>query len=107
MENRWSQRTPVQFDLIIYYGPLGLIRAKSMDMSKNGMFIETGRITLSPDEKIELTFNYPPITADQTYQMTANVIHSGELGSGIEFVDYSMDELFYNPGSVHKRAVSF
>lgn len=107
MENRWSQRTPMQLNLIIHYGPLGLIRATSKDVSAKGMFIETGRIVLSPDETIELTFSYPSTIEGVTYSLPANIVHSSEQGSGIEFINRTLEELEADISDSLKRVASY
>ena len=106
MENRWSQRTPMQLDLVVHYGPLGLIRARSKDISSTGMFIDTGRIILSPDEIIEVTFSYPSSINGITYSMSANIVHSSEHGSGIKLINCSLEELCENSDNL-VRAVAF
>jgi len=105
MENRWSQRTPLELNLVIHYAPLGLIRATTKDVSSTGMFIDTGRIILSPEETIELSFSLPSSRDLHTYTVPASVVHSSAQGSGIEFVNCKLDDFdLFNNLPIRKAA---
>ncbi|MDX1811027.1 MAG: PilZ domain-containing protein [Gammaproteobacteria bacterium] len=95
MENRWVERTPIQLDLVIYYGPIGLIRAQTKDISANGMYVNTGLISLAPDEQIKITLSYATAVDKVTCQMTGQVIHSDSDGAGIAFIDSPIKDLDY------------
>ena len=93
MENRWSYRTPLQLGVLIHYGPLGLIRGVSENVSAEGMFVNTGRIALSDDELVEVTFSYPNSTEGRTFSISANIVHTSEEGTGLQFINFNFDAL--------------
>ncbi len=93
MENRWSERTPLEISLMVYFAPVGLIRATSKDVSANGMSIDTGRIALASDETIEVTFVYPVSIEGVSLTLTAHVVYSSDNGSGVEFLNHTFEAL--------------
>ena len=107
MENRWSPRFFKRLDLVIHYGPLGLLRATTLDISKYGMFIQTGLIQLVPEEIIQLTFSDATSSSDTSSQISASVIHSNSIGAGIQFIDYSLDDFLAPELNPFKQAASF
>jgi len=88
MENRWNKRQLIRLNVMIYYGPLGLISGISRDLSSTGMFVETGRIVLASDEIIDLSFHYSDGIEDKYYSIPANVVHSSSKGAGLQFLNY-------------------
>jgi len=88
MENRWNQRHLITFNVMIYYGPLGLIRGVAKDISSQGMFVESGRIILSNEELIQVSFQYPDIYDEKNFSIPAYVIHSNQKGAGLKFLNY-------------------
>src|SRR3569833_1689855 len=56
LEHRWSQRISMDLNAIGFHRPLGLVRAKIVDVSREGVLIDTGRISLPPYSIVELTF---------------------------------------------------
>lgn len=88
MENRWNERHLIKINVVIYYGPLGLIRGTARDISSQGMFIESGRIILSSDELIQVSFQYPDLDEDKDFSIPAHVVHSSRRGAGLKFLNY-------------------
>lgn len=86
MNKRWNSRKPVSLGLVINYPALGLLRGKAINISQDGMFIETVAISLSRYSEIELTLNLPELS-DRPIQIPATIIHSSEKGIGIMFTD--------------------
>ncbi len=106
MENRWSQRTPLELNILIQYGPLGLICGRSKDVSPKGMLIDTGRITLMPDETVEVTFSYPGKLDAKTVSLPAQVVHCSDKGVGVEFINQQLDEFKPNETVPLKKVAS-
>ena len=52
-ERRWNQRLPVAMNIIIYYSGLGLIQGKTKNLSLDGAYIDTGRISLHQGGELE------------------------------------------------------
>ena len=89
MENRWNMRRFIRLNVMIYYGPLGLISGLSRDISATGMFVETGRIALANDETIDLNFRFKDGFEEKNYSISASVVHSSHKGSGLKFLNYT------------------
>ena len=98
MNNRWSERQIIRLYVMVYYGPLGLIKGVARDISCNGMFVESGRIILSSDEIIQISFQYPfpkdenhiidGTTRNNSFSIPAHVVHSSRKGAGLQFLNY-------------------
>lgn len=84
MNKRWNDRKPVSLELVINYPALGLLRGKAVNISHDGMFIETVATSLCNHANIELTLNLPDST-DAPAQIQAIIIHSRNNGIGIMF----------------------
>ncbi len=92
MEHRWSPRKPLTVDVVIHYPPLGLVRARSHDISLDGMLVDTGRILLPPGEQVELCFR-PDENPGPYLHVDAEVIHTSPKGTGVLFRDYGPEVL--------------
>lgn len=90
LEHRWSQRKKVYLNAVVFYRPLGLLRAKVLDVSLEGTFVDTGRISLPPHAMVELTFMLETEGKQKVYQMEAIVVHSQRTGSGLMFKDFKL-----------------
>lgn len=91
LEHRWSQRKRVYLNAIVFYRPLGLLRAKVLDVSLEGAFVDTGRIDLPAHALVELTFTLETEGRQRVYQMEAIVVHHQRTGSGLMFKDFKLD----------------
>lgn len=91
MEHRCSERKPVYLNAVIFYRPLGLLRAKVLDVSLEGAFVDTGRVSLPPHAMVELTFTLDIESKQKLYQMEAIVVHHQRTGSGLMFKDFKLD----------------
>lgn len=85
MEHRWSPRKPVKMDVFINYQPLGLVRGEAKDVSLEGMFVETGRVTLPKNEEVDITFAVKNDHEKRILHMGAFVVHSSQKGAGLMF----------------------
>jgi len=101
MENRWNQRHLTKINVMIYYGPLGLIRGIARDISSHGMFVESGRIILSNEELIQVSFQYPDLYDENKFSIPAHVIHSNQKGAGLKFLNYIFTPPDRKPGKNH------
>jgi len=99
MENRWNQRHLIKINVMIYYGPLGLIRGVARDISSQGMFVESGRIILANEELIQVSFQYPDLYDEKSFSIPAHVIHSNQKGAGLKFQNY----IFTPPGKEFEK----
>lgn len=85
MDQRWSERIPVNLEVLLDYPSLGLIRAKARDINLNGMFIDTGQIALAADEALAVTFVIDGGIDKKPYNLKAKVIHTANRGVGVRF----------------------
>jgi len=90
MENRWFQRTPARINVMVQYAPLGLVTGVSRDISCLGMYIRTHSIILSCEETVDLTFRYPDNENGELFSLEAEIVHSGENGAGLQFIDFQL-----------------
>jgi len=88
MEKRCFERNPLQVHVLMHYGPLGLINGVTKNISNHGMFVETGRIILSNDTSIELSFRYPDQFEGNIYTLDAHIVHATVKGAGLQFIDF-------------------
>jgi len=91
MENRWTERAPMQLNVLMHYSPLGIINGVSKNVSSNGMFVDTGRITLISGEHISLHFRYPDQLEGSIYTVDAHIIHTSTKGAGLKFLKFQFD----------------
>ena len=91
LEHRWSQRKSMNINAIVFHRPLGLVRAKIVDVSREGVLIDTGRISLSPSSIVELTFTLDIDGKPKLHQAEAIVAHQRLGHHGLLFKDFSLD----------------
>ena len=84
MNKRWNDRKPSSVDLVISYPAFGLLRGKAVNISHNGMFIETAAISLCNYSNIELTLILPELS-ESPISIQATIIHNSDNGIGIMF----------------------
>lgn len=85
-ERRWNVRLPVAINIIIYYNGLGLIQAKTKNLSLDGAYIETGRISLNQGGELELIL-YDPEDCTEQQRVRAHIARLDEQGAGLVFRD--------------------
>ena len=88
MEHRLSLRTPLKLNVAIYYNSLGLLQAQSVDVSRHGMLVSTGVMTLPLHAVVDVAFplntgkrSTPPL------RTSAMVVRVAEAGVGLMFAD--------------------
>ena len=87
IEHRRSTRRPATFDAILSYPPLGLLRTKVRDISLEGMFVETGSITLHANTPVEVTVGLREGSTREVYRLRAFVVRVTRDGAGLMFRD--------------------
>lgn len=98
MEHRLSLRTPLMMNVAIYYNGLGLLRGRSLDVSRHGMFVATGPMVLPLHAIVDVAFPLESGKRGATPQRTpAMVVRLANEGVGLMFakeVNASPLELF-------------
>jgi Tfp pilus assembly protein PilZ len=84
MNKRWNVRKPSSVDLVISYPAFGLLRGKAVNISHNGMFIETAAMSLCNNSKIELTLSLPELSKSPI-NIKAKIVHNNNKGIGVMF----------------------
>ena len=89
-ETRRHTRLPVSLQVMLRYGPIGLLRAQARNLSLEGMFINTGQVSLPRGVTVELMFTLPDTGALHAHQLAATVVHTSGEGVGLAFVRTSV-----------------
>ena len=94
MEHRLSSRTPLMMNVVIYYNGLGLLQARSIDVSRHGMLVRTGQMTLPLHAMVDVAFPLDAGKLSAPPQRTpAMVVRVAEEGIGLMFAnEISSDE---------------
>ncbi len=103
MNKRWNKRKPASIELVISYPAFGLLRGKAVNISHDGMFIETAAISLCNYANIELTFSLPELLKSPV-NIQATIIHNSDKGIGIMFRHEDENNNFVN--TLHQYATS-
>ncbi len=86
MEHRMSYRTPLTMNVAIYYNGLGLLQGRALDVSRHGMFVHTGVMTLPLHAMVDVAF---PVAmskyASPPQRTPAMVVRLGNGGVGLMF----------------------
>lgn len=88
MEHRLSFRTPLMMNVAIYYNGLGLLRGRSLDVSRHGMFVNTGAMSLPLYAMVDVAFPLNNGKNSNPPQRTpAMVVRCAEQGVGLMFAN--------------------
>lgn len=109
MNKRWNNRKPSSVDLVISYPAFGLLRGKAVNISHNGMFIETAAISLCNYSEIELTLSLPELS-DTPINIQATIMHNTNNGIGVKFRGEENNTIVnslhqYATSTIHQQAV--
>lgn len=85
MEHRWSMRKPTNGAVVLNYPSLGLLRANIENISLGGVFVNTGRISLSVNTPVEMVFELPDDGARRIRKAEALVVRATGGGAGLMF----------------------
>jgi hypothetical protein len=108
MEQRLSLRTPFAVNVAIYYKGLGLLRGRSLDVSRHGMFVTTGPMLLPTHTKVDVAFTLERGKSGPLERTTATVVRLNRDGVGLMFsneIDISPLQLFDHEQPIYTRRV--
>lgn len=94
-ERRWSARKSIELDVGLYYDRLGLLACRTLDMSMEGMFVNTGRITLSAFTKVEAVLTHLIGTDRQQLRLPARIVRVSPEGAGLQFHNFDSDTYYF------------
>jgi hypothetical protein len=89
MEQRWSLRKPVTFEVKVVYKCHPVILGQSRNIGLEGLFIETGIMILPVGSCIEVEFGLMAGTQWEEVHMPAVVVHRNRDGCGIAFQTFN------------------
>ena len=95
MEHRLSSRTPLNANVVIYYNSLGLLQARSVDVSRHGMLVRTWPMTLPLHAIVDVAFPLQSGRRGASPQRTpAMVVRQVDEGVGLMFAnEVTLDEV--------------
>ncbi len=88
MEHRWNLRTPVEVSVTLNYSKLGLISAKTRDLSLGGAFIKTDSVDLGKHVMLEVMFPSKRDGAQDLVNVSGTVVRKDNGGMAIQFTDF-------------------
>lgn len=94
-ERRWCARKAIELDVALYYDRLGLLSCRTLDMSMEGMFVNTGRIILSAFTKVHAVLTHHNGTASQQLRLPAKIVRVSSEGAGLQFHNFDSDTYYF------------
>lgn len=91
IEQRWSERKPIEMDVALYYPPVGTIMGRTRDISLEGMFVRTHGAELPVETELQVSFVTEGQARSHEHRMPAYVVHGNDDGVGLmlRHVDYN------------------
>jgi hypothetical protein len=89
MEQRWSLRKPVMFEVRVTHKCHPVVQGRSRNISLEGLFIETGIVILPVGSFVEVEFALMTGKVWEQVRMLASVVHRTGSGCGIVFHDFN------------------
>ena len=89
MEQRWSLRKPVTFEVKVLYKCHPVVLGRSRNIGLEGLFIETGIMVLPVGSCIQVEFGLMSATQREQICMPAVVVHRHRNGCGIAFQTFN------------------
>jgi hypothetical protein len=94
-DRRWSARKPVAQNVAIYYNRLGLLPCKILNISMEGMFVYTGRITLTTNTKVDAVLTSHNGKESQQLRLPAKIVRVNPEGAGLRFHSFDSDTYYF------------
>ena len=111
MNSRSSVRRRLALRVVLGYPKLGMLSGSTRDLSRGGMFVETGRVTLPRNERVRVYLYLPGPEEERFCVADARVVHSRRDGVGLAFEQLdevtrsALSELVALPVAPFDRAV--
>lgn len=84
-DNRWGCRRDIALNILIYYQGTPVAKCRSSNISRSGMFVETGPLTFFRNTSLEVEFKSGNDARKKIYRLPATVIYSSSKGIGVMF----------------------
>lgn len=87
MEHRWNTRVPLDINISLNYDKVGLIAARTRDISLGGTYVMTDSIRIGKHTMLEVLL---PNDEDSTQmvRIPATVVRAGSDGVALQFTDF-------------------
>lgn len=92
MEQRSNVRLPVSIHVILYHKGLQVINCKTRDISRKGMFIETGPVIYPRNAQVEVEFRVQEDGVNNRYRLPGKVVRFSRTGLGVMFNDLRSED---------------
>lgn len=90
-DRRWNTRYPLSLEVAVYYAGIGMVNCTTKDISFDGAYLDTGRISLAPDTRIEVVFATDMLQDNSPYRVNANVTRVDDIGAAVSFNNIEVD----------------
>lgn len=90
MEHRISTRKAVSVQVALYCDRVGMLRCETRNISLEGMFVETGNISIPMYVPVEAVFITNHDDKIHTHRLQAHVVRSESDGVGLMFQEVDM-----------------
>ena len=85
VDSRSSMRRRMALRVVLGYPKLGMLSGNTRDLSRGGMFVETGRVTVPRNERLRVYLCLPGAEEERFCVAHARVVHSRSGGVGLAF----------------------
>lgn len=82
-----------QLDVMLAYGPLGLVRATARELHLGGMIVDTGPVTLNEQTEVEVSFTHRHKDEFVTHRISATITDAHHGGATLAFRSYARTTL--------------
>lgn len=85
VDQRFFTRVPAAVKVILFYNDLPVINTETINISRDGMLLDTGRTIYEKHDQMEVEFQVGEGLEPQWYRLSAEVIHTSKYGMGLKF----------------------
>lgn len=111
MESRYSKRRPMSMDIVISASQLGMLDAKTLDVSMGGMFVETNDSnSFKENELVDIWFYINCDNKPCRCEAKAIIVHMRDRQIGLKFkyldgaLKQKLRKVLYGYATVSQRA---
>lgn len=84
-EKRYSERKPIDLEVVVSYAHVGLFRANVQDASQTGMYITSSTVEIPVQATVVVTFVCPEEGQPSCVNANGVVVHQSQQGFGLTF----------------------
>jgi hypothetical protein len=83
IEHRWSSRKEINLHVNLYYPPIGMVNAKTRNISLEGMFVDLKGVRIPTQARLEICFTAETRGRPVEHRLPAYVVHENDGGIGL------------------------